>query len=47
MKLAKSLTIALTALVVAACAPRDTTHYLSISEAFPRTCTKRGWHKSG
>ena len=33
MKLAKSLTIALTALVVAACAPRDTTHYLSISEA--------------
>lgn len=33
MKLAKSLTIALTALVVAACAPRDTTHYYSISEA--------------
>lgn len=33
MKLTKTFAVAVAALVVAACAPRDTTHYYSISEA--------------
>ncbi len=33
MKLSKTLTVSVAALVLAACAPRDTTHYFSIDEA--------------
>ena len=33
MKFSKKLVISLTAILVAACAPRDTTHYLSINDA--------------
>ncbi len=32
MKLSKTLTVSVAALVLAACAPRDTTHYFSINE---------------